>query len=62
MRENHFEEDKFWVSPYNFLEDVRDNLSLPDKVEIHDAALRGGEQTPVVVFSVQGKNRHCDQT
>jgi isopropylmalate/homocitrate/citramalate synthase len=55
MRENYFEEDKFWVSPYNFVEDVRKNLDLPAKVEIHDATLRDGEQTPGVVFSVQDK-------
>jgi isopropylmalate/homocitrate/citramalate synthase len=55
MRENYFEEDRFWVSPYNFVEDVRKNLDLPAKVEIHDATLRDGEQTPGVVFSVQDK-------
>ena len=55
MRENYFEEDKYWVSPYNFVEDVRKNLDLPAKVEIHDATLRDGEQTPGVVFSVQDK-------
>ncbi len=55
MRENHFEADRFWVSPYNFVEDVRKNLDLPAKVEIHDATLRDGEQTPGVVFSVQDK-------
>ena len=55
MRENHFEDNKFWVSPYNFEPQVRKNLDLPEKVEIHDATLRDGEQTPGVVFSVQDK-------
>ena len=55
MRENYFEEDKFWVSPYNFVPEVRQNLDLPKKVEIHDATLRDGEQTPGVVFTVQDK-------
>ena len=55
MRENYFEEDKYWVSPYNFVPEVRRNLDLPEKVEIHDATLRDGEQTPGVVFSVQDK-------
>lgn len=55
MRENHFEEDKWWVSPYNFVPEVRDSMDLPPKVEIHDATLRDGEQTPGVVFSVDDK-------
>jgi len=55
MRENYFEEDKYWVSPYNFVAEVRQNLDLPEKVAIHDATLRDGEQTPGVVFTVQDK-------
>ncbi len=55
MRENHFEDGKFWVSPYNFEPEVRKELDLPEKVEIHDATLRDGEQTPGVVFSVDDK-------
>ncbi|HJP12795.1 MAG: 3-hydroxy-3-methylglutaryl-CoA lyase [Nitrospinota bacterium] len=42
--------DKWWTSPFNWEEDVRKDLSLPAKVEIHDATLRDGEQTPGVVF------------
>jgi isopropylmalate/homocitrate/citramalate synthase len=57
MRENYFEDGKWWVSPYNFVPEVRDTLSLPEKVEIHDATLRDGEQTPGVVFSVDDKIR-----
>ncbi len=57
MRENHFEDGKFWVSPYNFVPEVRNGLDLPAKVQIHDATLRDGEQTPGVVFSVDDKVR-----
>lgn len=55
MREDHFEDGKFWVSPYNFVPEVRDSMELPEKVEIHDATLRDGEQTPGVVFSIDDK-------
>ena len=55
MRENHFEDGKYWVSPYNFEPEVRKSMDLPEKVDIHDATLRDGEQTPGVVFSVDDK-------
>lgn len=55
MRESHFEDGKWWVSPYNFVPEVRESLELPEKVEIHDATLRDGEQTPGVVFSIDDK-------
>ncbi|MCY4139137.1 MAG: 2-isopropylmalate synthase, partial [Rhodobacteraceae bacterium] len=57
MRETHFEDGKWWVSPYNFVPEVRSELDLPKAVEIHDATLRDGEQTPGVVFSVDDKIR-----
>ena len=57
MRETYFEEGKWWVSPYNFIPEVRNGLDLPGRVEIHDATLRDGEQTPGVVFSIDDKIR-----
>lgn len=55
MRDNYYEEGKWWVSPYNFIPEVRKGLELPPKVQIHDATLRDGEQTPGVVFSIDDK-------
>lgn len=37
--------DKYWVTQFNHLDEVRGELSLPQKVEIHDATLREGNQT-----------------
>jgi isopropylmalate/homocitrate/citramalate synthase len=47
--------DQWWVSPYNLVPEVRNTFSLPTRVQIHDATLRDGEQTPGVVFSVADK-------
>ena len=46
---------KWWVSPFNLVPEVRNTFSLPPRVQIHDATLRDGEQTPGVVFSVADK-------
>lgn len=55
MGPKYWEENKWWVSPYNFIDEVRGGLNLPPKVEIHDATLRDGEQTPGVVFRKEHK-------
>jgi isopropylmalate/homocitrate/citramalate synthase len=55
VNENYHLENKWWVSPYNVLPAVRSTYNLPKRVEIHDATLRDGEQTPGVVFSVADK-------
>lgn len=47
--------DSWWASPYNDLESYRSGFTLPAKVEIHDATLRDGEQTPGVVLSPDDK-------
>lgn len=57
MHENYFEDGKWWVSPHNFVPEVRQGLELPPKVQIHDATSRDGEQTPGVVFSIDDKIR-----
>ncbi len=55
MTEKYYRENQWWVSPYNFVPEVRATFDLPEKVSIHDATLRDGEQTPGVVFSVADK-------
>jgi methanogen homocitrate synthase len=55
MAPKYHVEDQWYVSPYNLVPDVRNTFQLPPRVQIHDATLRDGEQTPGVVFSVADK-------
>ena len=55
MNDKYFRENEWWVSPYNFVPEVRNTYQLPKSVSIHDATLRDGEQTPGVVMSVKEK-------
>ncbi|HUW69216.1 MAG TPA: 2-isopropylmalate synthase [bacterium] len=54
MSEPFRKDGEYWVSPYNFKDEVvaarRATGGAPRKVVIHDATLRDGEQTPGVVF------------
>jgi isopropylmalate/homocitrate/citramalate synthase len=51
----YYRENEWWVSPYNFAPEVRGSFQLPERVAVHDATLRDGEQTPGVVMSVADK-------
>lgn len=55
MTGQYHKEGEWWVSPYNFKPEVTSQFELPAKVEVHDATLRDGEQTPGVVFSPEDK-------
>ncbi|MEP7354946.1 MAG: 2-isopropylmalate synthase [Acidobacteriota bacterium] len=48
-------DNDWWVSPYNVIPEVLSTYQLPERVQIHDATLRDGEQTPGVVMSVADK-------
>jgi methanogen homocitrate synthase len=55
MNVKYHEDNRWWVSPFNLVPDVRNTYQLPPRVQLHDATLRDGEQTPGVVFSVRDK-------
>jgi isopropylmalate/homocitrate/citramalate synthase len=49
--------DRWFTSPWNFLPEIRDQLSLPASVQVHDVTLRDGEQQAGVVFTADDKVR-----
>ncbi len=61
MKNNHYKEASWWASPYNDYPEVVETIKMASKVEIHDATLRDGEQTPGVVFTVEDKIRIAEK-
>lgn len=61
MKNTYYRENAWWASPYNDASEVRAVINTADKVEIHDATLRDGEQTPGVVFSLEDKIRIAEK-
>lgn len=55
IEKGSWKKDLYWFSHYNYLEEIRKNWDLPSKIEIHDATLRDGEQTPGVVLKPDEK-------
>lgn len=49
--------DKYWVTDFNYSDEVRKQFHLPANVRIHDVTLREAEQTPHVVLRSEEKMR-----
>jgi isopropylmalate/homocitrate/citramalate synthase len=49
--------DMYWVTPYNWLPEVRSLIKAPQRVGIHDATIREGQQTPGVALSIEEQVR-----
>lgn len=47
----------FWVTQYNWLPEVRKIIKAPQRVIIHDATIREGQQTPGVALTVEEQVR-----
>lgn len=57
MSSEPWKSDKWFVSPWNFAEEVRASLRFADKIQIHDITLRDGEQQTGIVFTKDDKVR-----
>jgi len=49
--------DAWWVSHFNYADEIRKAYALPTAVEIHDVTLRDGEQQAGIVFTKEDKVR-----
>lgn len=52
---NKWKTENWWVSNFNYKDEVKSRYKNLDKVKLHDATLRDGEQTPGVVLRRQEK-------
>jgi len=55
MKKEKWVNDNWWGSEFNYIEEVRSNFKLPEKIKFHDATLRDGEQMPGIVFRKDAK-------
>jgi isopropylmalate/homocitrate/citramalate synthase len=53
--------DNWFVSPWNFLEEVTGGFHPPEKVKIHDVTLRDGEQQAGIIFRKDDKIRIAEK-
>ena len=52
---NGHKTDKWFVSPWCYLPEVREGFNFPEKIKIHDVTLRDGEQQTGVIFRPEEK-------
>ena len=57
MTSQPWKTDNWFVSPWNFADEVRAGLNFPSQIKIHDVTLRDGEQQAGIVFTRDDKIR-----
>src|SRR5713226_3329942 len=57
MSQEPWKTDKWFVSPWNFADPVREQLHFPKQIKFHDITLRDGEQQTGVIFTKDDKVR-----
>lgn len=57
MTHEPWKTDNWFVSPWNFADEVRSGLNFPKEIKIHDITLRDGEQQTGIAFTKDEKIR-----
>jgi len=52
---NPWKTDKWFTSPWNFVEEARENIHFSDNIQFHDVSLRDGEQQSGLIFNKDQK-------
>jgi isopropylmalate/homocitrate/citramalate synthase len=52
---NKYWNEKWWVSPFNYNEELIKTLNLPKRVYVRDSTIREGEETPSVYYTLDEK-------
>ena len=61
MAQEPWNNDRWFVSPWNFNEEVVKQLHFPEQIKIHDITLRDGEQQTGVIFTKDDKIRIAEK-
>lgn len=61
MKQTPWKTENWFVSPWNYLDEVTKDFHPPEKVKIHDVTLRDGEQQAGVVFTKDDKIRIAEK-
>lgn len=57
MAEHPWKNDRWFTSPWNFVDEVRSQLHFPSDIAIHDVTLRDGEQQAGIEYTKDDKVR-----